>query len=744
MGDVNWCTARHFTTIPGIDQGVANAIVRYRRTHGSFKYFDELWRVSGMNRSKFQILRRHFKVPGERPPPVGAKLPYARLALTESMMDYVCQGQSLASPRALTSQRSTPNAKWKARLRQDEPMETDADRTLASSQQISSTPVKRFHSAEVDERLLSLAEKKLRAKRRQADAEHSKQNKSAGSQPRNPSFMLRTSPSGNNINFTCTIDKRILKQPADPAAPGTATYQDNMPQLNDTIDNYAAVSTTRSAAARRIMEDLDDNNLKLCDLVNQSAFVIQPTRAKQNASPGADKHDSSSHSDYETAEAAYQWKSPLYQMNSSGELPSIHQHSHSHSQKDSDGVSVSSCSHQLTRENLLIHEKNNTLSSKDRRSYISDWIDEVNVARNVRKLLYGRAKIYNKQYRMAAKQSIREAVKEAPPCPTPSRSKYPVTTTTPPAKQSSSGVRFLPETSQTNKSPTSSIRKKTSTRGEVKAAASGHSGWSVSSPDKGRSKSSSPSPASRKKSTPAALGKHTSPKTTKNASTGTYSYKYSDAINSSPSINVLRQKSTAAGSLDKSKPQHRRSTGQVVPESPARSNAPAHNKKLPTEGAQGKERGLIKSSKKDKKSKSCSMCNEQESQPKTNKTADKEVQPNAGDTTKDKVQQKILAAARDDLAKLKKSSLDQKKSSPTVAEMKAKAKPKVNSFRKKATSGPNAKQFSKMVDIAGTSDQRKVPVSPKRSQQHQQHHKSKKYLQKVGAAGGEEGVCNVM
>ena len=802
MGDLNWCTVRHFTTIPGIDQAVANAIVRYRRTNGSFKYFDELWRVSGMNRSKYQILRRHFRVPGERPPPVGSKLPYARMTLTESMMDFVCQGQSFTSPRDMAHpppHPQKPKAKDAvmpgsvtlnpAKGRRDEavPMETDhmrQDAALTSPQQIQPLPLKRrLQSAEVDQRLLRAAERKLCARKKQTQLELSK-SKSAGSQPRKPSFVLRTSPSGNNINLSCTIDKRILKQPGGSTS-GNVTYQDNAPQQsqaqtqatgNATIDNFTESAREKrdvtSAAARRIIGNMEDNNLKLSDLVNQSAFVIHPS-AKPEVSQNLNDNGSS-HSDYETAVNAHQcqWKSPVYLTGgNNSELPSILHNS----QKDSDGVSggASSCSHQLSRENVLLHEKSNIPSSREKRSYISDWIDEVNEARNVGQLLKGREKVINKLFRSTVRQSIRESIKETPVRRTKTgRPSSPPSPTSPPkcpdvnkSPSPKARVSFPTSTdSRVDKSPTRSMRKGNPAKDDTKVSKGKTSFQSTSSPYRGRSKVSSPSSMARKKSSvgtspdrprAATVGKKTG--------AGTYCYKYSEAHKSSPSITVLRQKSTAVSSgVDR--PRQRKSTNLSHSGSNKKVPAPDHGKpdgrtQLPSTSTSSKvninkqDMAGDKNKVKDITS-SCIMCDTKDNDHMAHEKAGSSRKPDVGDRpiTSDKYQDdQILAEVESDLAKLKKphgSSPELKRQTHTqsIAKMKVNDRPKMNSLRKKpgVVSAFSEEDFTKVSEIPSPPGEKKA-VKPKRHHHPHHHHvKGKKYQHRGYQGAREDGVCSVM
>ena len=119
--DINTCTARQLTGLPGIDATLAESIVRYRKKNRRLKHFDELWRVTGMTRNKFIQLRDHSRVVGERTPPIGTGVPFARVSLTHSTID--CSGRRRrrrgppsgrgTSPAQLMVTRSVPSAKIK-------------------------------------------------------------------------------------------------------------------------------------------------------------------------------------------------------------------------------------------------------------------------------------------------------------------------------------------------------------------------------------------------------------------------------------------------------------------------------------------------------------------------------------------------------------------------------------------------------------------------------------------------------
>ena len=137
--DINTCTARQLTGVPGIDAPLADSIVRYRKKHRRLKHFDELWRVTGMTRNKFVQLRDNSRVIGERAPQIGTGLPYARLSLTNSTLDspsYVkrrlgpAPRRETSPPEHLTIRgptRSAPSAKTKTGERKTKTKRTKVD-----------------------------------------------------------------------------------------------------------------------------------------------------------------------------------------------------------------------------------------------------------------------------------------------------------------------------------------------------------------------------------------------------------------------------------------------------------------------------------------------------------------------------------------------------------------------------------------------------------------------------------------
>ena len=55
--NVNRATAKELEALPGIGPVLANRIVDYRKSHGSFMTLDELQKVSGIGGSKFTLLK---------------------------------------------------------------------------------------------------------------------------------------------------------------------------------------------------------------------------------------------------------------------------------------------------------------------------------------------------------------------------------------------------------------------------------------------------------------------------------------------------------------------------------------------------------------------------------------------------------------------------------------------------------------------------------------------------------------
>ncbi len=60
--DLNTVTAQELSKVPGIQQNLAQNIVRYREANGPFGSVDDLNRVSGMNDFKLELAKKYIQV----------------------------------------------------------------------------------------------------------------------------------------------------------------------------------------------------------------------------------------------------------------------------------------------------------------------------------------------------------------------------------------------------------------------------------------------------------------------------------------------------------------------------------------------------------------------------------------------------------------------------------------------------------------------------------------------------------
>lgn len=76
--NLNTCTARLLSNLPGINQTLAQAVIDCRRTRPSqlFTHLDQLWKVDGMSRTSFRILDRYVEIRQQKTPCMG-EVPYA-------------------------------------------------------------------------------------------------------------------------------------------------------------------------------------------------------------------------------------------------------------------------------------------------------------------------------------------------------------------------------------------------------------------------------------------------------------------------------------------------------------------------------------------------------------------------------------------------------------------------------------------------------------------------------------------
>ncbi|KAI8515460.1 hypothetical protein Bbelb_062730 [Branchiostoma belcheri] len=83
--DINHCTARQLSLIPGVSREVGDRIVATRRRlGGSFQYFDQLHTIKGVTRVVVQALRGRVQVPCEKATSIGEPEGYMRLGPVQS------------------------------------------------------------------------------------------------------------------------------------------------------------------------------------------------------------------------------------------------------------------------------------------------------------------------------------------------------------------------------------------------------------------------------------------------------------------------------------------------------------------------------------------------------------------------------------------------------------------------------------------------------------------------------------
>ncbi len=426
--DINACTSRQLTVLPGIDKRLSDNIVFYRQKHGGFKHFDELWKVSGMTRSKMKLLKRHWCVPGQKPLVAGGVLPYAKLSLDESMMDFVCRGKSLPSQDAdpeeaepeyrRRSARPRDSAKRRdarqsrALERKPRPDKNDASisptrqnskvnvpsgenleaecsgiRQVVCSKELSKSkadkkPVEEEKYLEDLELLQSFAPHRVR----QAWDESGGGGGVSGSKAKpQPTVTIETSASDNNVKFSCTIDKRLLRHQTS-----MALQLDEL-MMGQNADNNGEKQREKPNG-KPAAEPLSSPMTQPHDqryLVKDVIFPPNTPRSPDDKPGDSKSNDKESCSGGKSEEKARE-KADVPRQQAPAELPSL-------DQKDQAAplVTQPKADHfqtvaHLTRENILLHERRNRVSDDEKRQIIECWVSDVNDARDVGRLLKGR------------------------------------------------------------------------------------------------------------------------------------------------------------------------------------------------------------------------------------------------------------------------------------------------------------------------------------------------------------------
>lgn len=341
--DINSSTAGQICLIPGLGQYLAEKICQYRTLHGHFKQINDLWKVNGVNRSNYQILKRHFVVSSPVCiAPSSSKKEHARISLSNSIMNFVCQGSSVCPKSAKKSSytgiigntggtlsglqvRLVPSGTTRngTRYRIKPEFPAAARKVSSHKKEVKSapqlrkdTPIKKYGNY-ID----ACLETDLRAHRSKTETSantdvDNETKRLANKTEKCPRISLETSPSGNNINFTCSIDKRLLNNPASMAI--------HFDDYGHPIASKAPITT---------------------DINYSTAAVLNP--------------QISSHSPFA--------------MNTI------------ESTSGATGVCV------LSQENMLLYDRKHKQNSVQKRQSISTWVGEVIVCRNMTPLLHAYA-----------------------------------------------------------------------------------------------------------------------------------------------------------------------------------------------------------------------------------------------------------------------------------------------------------------------------------------------------------------
>ena len=275
--DLNTCSVRQLTAIPGLQKPLADAILRYRENKGGeFRNIDELWRVDGMTRPKFQILKRHFSVHDNSTDPRSPHSSPHTARLARTAASFICKGQSVTAsdgkhppvPPGLTPRTSSPGSKTYEDFRplarhRLQTRTARGQRHEAKGRVYSGVTGKQIYKkvnannvSKETARALANGHKNilgnrtlgmqgaLRRPRRpdrrpdskrincrdnqrkinvpmaetQGSGYYDSEDISGAIQASQHAFVLQPSASGNNINVTCTIEKRLLDNLNAPVA----------------------------------------------------------------------------------------------------------------------------------------------------------------------------------------------------------------------------------------------------------------------------------------------------------------------------------------------------------------------------------------------------------------------------------------------------------------------------------------------------------------------------------------------
>jgi len=315
--DLNSCTTRQLAAIPGVQKQLATAIIRWRQQNGVIKFMDDLWNIDGMNRSKFQILSRHFYVASNH---TGGENGFQSAAgvgdsqhgclRPAAQNSFLCKGQSVhgdgirvstenkndadqRSRRSEVKHRLTQSHDQCHKSREDLKKKTCCRSAVITGQSIS-TPRSSITSNPVNKTALPRSSPRKSACKNSLDTalttdppavedqqeeqpswrqsmsytaattappKHQAQQSTVAADK--PGFVLQPSESGNNINLTCTIDKRLLSNLNGPVSIGPADSDHAAPQKPETLRSLVDKMNSRDMHATSDYATLTSDSCKL-------------------------------------------------------------------------------------------------------------------------------------------------------------------------------------------------------------------------------------------------------------------------------------------------------------------------------------------------------------------------------------------------------------------------------------------------------------------------------------------------
>ena len=364
--NINTCTTRQLTNLQGIARPLAEAIIELRYRNNGIQRMDELLELPGMTRTKYQILCRRFCL-AVQPLVLGFTKGRIFSKIPASSTEFICQGQSVRSKRDERPEPAGPA--WRLEGQEQEgplSLPTFKDKTSTDhNDKPLSNP--RFghtiHSKECSKKNQGRAPGVHLSQSHQAQAQcRPYPNKIAWSNDvkdtfphlgghtftgQEPAVTLRATTSGDNINFSCTIDKRLLANPVQP-------YPDASQEW--TLANHSYDMAITKVAT--------ENNTPPCQ------------KEKLKRRPRSE----GMHSSRSSLGEEYPGSGKPAAMAKDGELcwaacrePSVSTVVASTKTASSSGPDV--CV--LSTENLLLYDRRNRMTVRERRVYIEQWLRHV-------------------------------------------------------------------------------------------------------------------------------------------------------------------------------------------------------------------------------------------------------------------------------------------------------------------------------------------------------------------------------